>query len=35
MRNKDSFSTFDKAKHENLGDFVILTDAKLPRSFKQ
>ncbi len=35
MRYEDSFTTFDKAKHENLGDFVILTDAKLPRSFKQ
>lgn len=34
MRYEDNFKNFDKAKHENLGDFVILTDAKLPRSFK-
>ncbi len=34
MRSEDDFTKFDKAKHENLGDFVILTDAKLPRSFK-
>jgi uncharacterized iron-regulated protein len=34
MRYEDDFIKFDKAKHENLGDFVILTDAKIPRSFK-
>jgi len=34
MRYEDDFTKFDKAKHENLGDFVILTDAKIPRSFK-
>ena len=34
MRYEDDFTKFDAAKHENLGDFVILTDAKVPRSFK-
>lgn len=34
MRYEDDFTKFDKTKHENLGDFVILTDAKVPRSFK-
>ncbi len=34
MRYEDDFNKFDKTKHENLGDFVILTDAKVPRSFK-
>ncbi len=32
MSYEDDFKTFDKAKFENLGDFVILTDAKQPRS---
>ena len=32
MRYEEDFKTFDKAKHSNLGDFVILTDAKVPRS---
>lgn len=32
MRYEENFKNFDKTKHENLGDFVILTDAKLPRS---
>ena len=32
MRYEDDFKTFDKSKHSNLGDFVILTDAKQPRS---
>ncbi len=32
MRYEDDFMNFDKAKHTNLGDFVILTDAKVPRS---
>jgi uncharacterized iron-regulated protein len=35
MRYEDDFTKFDKTKHENLGDFVILTDSKVPRSFKQ
>ena len=34
MRSEEEFTKFDKAKHENLGDFIILTDAKIPRSFK-
>ena len=34
MRYEDDFTKFDKAKHENLGDFVILTNAKVTRSFK-
>ena len=34
MRYEDDFTKFDKAEHENLGDFVILTDSKTPRSFK-
>lgn len=32
MRYENDFMNFDKAKHTNLGDFVILTDAKQPRS---
>jgi uncharacterized iron-regulated protein len=32
IRYEDNFNTFDKAKHTGLGDFVILTDAKQPRS---
>ncbi len=32
MRYEDDFGKFDSAKHANLGDFVILTDAKQPRS---
>lgn len=32
IRYEDDFSTFVPAKHTNLGDFVILTDAKQPRS---
>ncbi len=35
MRYEEDFTKFDKAKHENLGDFVILTDTKVSRSFKQ
>lgn len=35
MRYEENFTNFDKTKHENLGDFVILTDAKVPRSFKR
>ena len=34
MRYEDDFTKFDKSKHENIGDFVILTDSKIPRSFK-
>jgi uncharacterized iron-regulated protein len=34
MRSEDDFTKFDKTKHTDLGDFVILTDAKVPRSFK-
>ncbi len=32
MRYEDDFKTFDKAKDPGLGDFVILTDAKVPKS---
>ena len=32
MRYDENFANFDKAKYSNLGDFVILTDAKVPRS---
>jgi uncharacterized iron-regulated protein len=32
MRYEENFTNFDKTKHADLGDFVILTDAKLPRS---
>jgi uncharacterized iron-regulated protein len=32
MRYEDDFKNFDKAKHTDLGDFVILTDTKQPRS---
>jgi uncharacterized iron-regulated protein len=32
MRYEENFANFDKTKHADLGDFVILTDAKLPRS---
>jgi uncharacterized iron-regulated protein len=32
MRYEQDFQSFDKAKHTDLGDFVILTDAKVPRS---
>ena len=35
MRYEEDFTKFDKTKHENLGDFVVLTDSKVPRSFKQ
>lgn len=34
MHYEADFTKFDKARHENLGDFVILTDAKIPRSFQ-
>ncbi len=32
MRYEDDFKNFDNSKHADLGDFVILTDAKQPRS---
>lgn len=32
MRYEDDFRTFDKAKHTDIGDFVVLTDGKQPRS---
>jgi uncharacterized iron-regulated protein len=32
MQAENDFTKFDKAKHTGLGDFVILTDAKQPRS---
>jgi uncharacterized iron-regulated protein len=35
MRYEEDFTKFDQTKHLNLGDFVILTDTKVPRSFKQ
>ena len=32
MRYETRFSEFDKTKHTNLGDFIILTDGSAPRS---
>lgn len=32
MRYEDDFKTFDAKKHTDLGDYVLLTDAKVPRS---
>ncbi len=32
MRYEDDFKNFDKTKNTGIGDFVILTDAKIPRS---
>lgn len=32
IRYEDDFKTFDKAKHTGIGDLVILTDGKQPRS---
>ena len=32
IKYEDDFKNFDKTKHTDLGDFVILTDAKQPRS---
>jgi len=32
MRTEENFKSFDKAKHTDLGDYVILTDTKVPRS---
>jgi len=34
MRTEDDYAKFDQVKHSGLGDFVVLTDAKVPRSFK-
>ncbi|HEV7645658.1 MAG TPA: ChaN family lipoprotein [Pyrinomonadaceae bacterium] len=34
IKYEQDFQTFDKSKHTGLGDFVILTDAKQPRSGK-
>ena len=33
MRYEDDYRSFDQAKHKGLGDFVILTDKSVPRSF--
>lgn len=35
MRYEENFTEFNKSKHENLGDFVILTSSKVPRSFQR
>jgi uncharacterized iron-regulated protein len=32
MQSEDDVTKFDQAKHKGLGDFVILTDSKQPRS---
>ena len=32
MRSEDNFRSFDPAKHTGIGDFVILTDSKIPKS---
>ncbi len=32
IRYEDDFKIFDKAKHTDIGDFVVLTDGKQPRS---
>lgn len=32
MRYEDDFKNFDKVKHTDIGDFVILTDSKIPRT---
>lgn len=32
MRYEENYNNFDKTKHANAGDFVILTDSKVPRS---
>ena len=33
IRYEDDFRNFDSSKHSNLGDYVILTDKIVPRSF--
>jgi uncharacterized iron-regulated protein len=35
IRYEDDLTRFDKAKHTGLGDFVVLTDGKQPRSKRQ
>ena len=35
MKSAENFPNFDKTTDTDAGDFVILTDPKLPRSFKQ
>lgn len=35
IKPDENFTRFDKEKYERAGDFVILTNAKLPRSFGQ
>jgi uncharacterized iron-regulated protein len=35
MRPEENFAVFDKNKMENIGDFVILTDAKAPKNKAQ
>src|SRR5690606_14917695 len=32
IRYEDDFRSFDKPKHSDIGDFVVLTDASVPRS---
>lgn len=32
MRYEDDFKTFDAKKHTDIGDYVLLTDSKVPRS---
>ena len=32
LKPDENFMSFDKTKHENIGDFVVLTDAKYPKS---
>lgn len=32
IRYENDFGTFDKAKHTEIGDFIVLTDGKQPRS---
>lgn len=34
MRTEENYTKFETAKHSGLGDFVILTDAVVPRSYK-
>lgn len=34
MRYEEKFTQFDQSKHTDLGDFVILTDSKIPRSMR-
>jgi uncharacterized iron-regulated protein len=34
LKPSENYTRFDRAAHENLGDFVILTDAKFPKAAK-